>query len=214
MNPKVDKFLIDGCMRCKYGGTPQCKVHNWTAELLMLRAIVNDSGLTEDLKWGFPCYTLNNKNVLIIYAFKEFCGISFFKGALLKDTKKILEKQGENTQSTRALKFTNLSEVEKLQKTLNAYIKEAIEIETAGKKVVVEKKPEPMPEELLTAFAENTKLKKAFYALTPGRQRGYILYFSEPKKSETRVSRIIKYTEKILDGIGFYDEYHNRKKNS
>lgn len=207
MNPKVDKFLIDGCMRCKYGATPDCKVHNWTAELQMLRAIVQDSELVEDLKWGFPCYTLNDKNVLMITAFKNFCGISFFKGALLKDTKKILEKQGEKTQSTRVLKFTNVEQIEKLQKQISAFIKEAIEVEKAGKKVVTEKKPEPIPEELINAFKENAQLKKAFFALTPGRQRGYILHFSQPKKSETRTSRIKKCTEMILSGVGLHDKY-------
>src|SRR5690606_15746361 len=128
-NPKVDKYLVDGCMRCELGGTADCKVLNWTAELELLRKIVIDCGLTEDLKWGVPCYTLNGKNVLIVSALKEFSCISFFKGSLLSDTKKILEKPGENSQAGRLLKFRSTEEIRKIEADIKAYIFEAIEVE-------------------------------------------------------------------------------------
>ncbi|MFC4802674.1 YdeI family protein [Neobacillus sp. GCM10023253] len=205
MNPKVDKYLIDGCMRCPLGATPDCKVNNWPEELEKLRMIVLDCGLTEELKWGVPCYTFQKSNVLIISAFKEYCSLSFFKGALLKDAHRILEKPGENTQAGRLVKFTNVKQIVELEPVLKEYIYEAVEAEKAGLKVNTKKNPEPIPEELQNKFEDIPALKTAFDALTPGRQRAYILHFSAPKQSKTRVSRIEKYMEKILAGKGLND---------
>jgi uncharacterized protein YdeI (YjbR/CyaY-like superfamily) len=212
MNPKVDKFLLDGCMRCSLGGTPECKVHQWIPELEALRQIMLSSELTEDLKWGVPCYTLNNKNILMIYAFKDQCSVSFMKGALINDPKNLLEKAGENTQSARVLRFKSLNDVTSIEEDIKSFITQAIEIEKAGKKVVVEKKPEPIPIELIEKFESDEIFKSAFKALTPGRQRGYILHFSQAKQSGTRKSRIEKCTANILNGIGLHDQYKSKKK--
>lgn len=206
INPLVNKYLVDGCMRCKFGGTPKCKVLSWVEELETLRQIALESGLTEEIKWGVPVYTKNNKNIITINALKESANIGFFKGAILQDDQKILMQQG-NIQSARIIKFTNTKEINKLKKVLKSYITEAIAIEESGKKVPVKKNPEPIPEELLKAFKADAAFKKAFDALTPGRQRGYIIYFSQPKQEQTRMSRIEKYKNKILKGIGFHDEY-------
>ncbi len=212
MNPKVDKYLIDGCMRCPLGGTPECKVHTWPEELDLLRQIVLTSGLTEELKWGAPCYTFEDKNVLMVSAFKDFCCISFFKGSLLKDSKGLLDKPGPNSQATRLFKFTNIEGIQAVEEDIKTYIKEAIEIEKAGLKVNFKKNPEPLPEELEQKFEDDPLLKDAFEALTPGRQRGYILFFSQPKKSETRTARIEKCVPKILNGEGMHDQYKGKRK--
>ena len=148
MNSKVDKYLIDGCMRCKYGGTPQCKVLNWVEELELLRQIVLETGLTEEIKWGVPVYTHNGKNVVTINALKGSANIGFFKGVLLTDPHKILQQQG-NLQSDRIIKFTNSKDIEKVKDALKEYILEAIVIEESGKKVAFKKNPEPIPDELL-----------------------------------------------------------------
>lgn len=205
MNPKVDEYLLDGCGRCPLGGTPQCKVHNWEEELKMLRAIVLDCGLTEALKWGVPCYAFQQSNVLIVSAFKDYCALSFFKGALLQDTDNILEKPGKNSQAARLIKFTDTGTIAEMESTLKSYIFEAVEVEKAGLKVTFKKNPEPIPEELQKKMAEDPMLETAFAALTPGRQRGYILYFSAPKQSKTRESRIEKCREKIFMGKGLND---------
>lgn len=202
MNPKVDTYLSEGCGRCPLGGTPDCKVHNWENELKQLRRIVLESGLTEELKWSIPCYTYKNNNIAVVSAFKEYCALSFFKGALLQDTDNLLDKPGENTQSARLIKFTNVREIVEMEATLKAYIYEAIEVEKAGLEVTFKKNPEPIPEEFQQALEENPVLKAAFEALTPGRQRGYILHFSQPKNFNTRKSRIEKCTLKILNGKG------------
>lgn len=208
MNPDVDLYLIDGCGRCPLGGTPECKVNNWQEELKQLRRIVLECGLTEELKWKVPCYTFQKKNVLIVAAFKEYCSLSFFKGVLLKDTHSILEKPGENSQSDRLIKFTNVQEIIKMEAILKAYIFEAIEVEKAGLKVNFKKNSEPVPEELQKKLDEIPALKNAFEALTPGRQRAYILHFSQPKQARTRLSRIEKCIPQILDGIGLHDKYN------
>ena len=206
MNPQVDKYLIDGCMRCKYGGTRQCKVHNWREELEMLRQIVLETGLTEEIKWGAPVYTHKGKNIVSVGALKESANIGFFKGVLLTDKHKILQQQG-NLQSDRIIKFTNVKDIEKVKDVLKEYVLEAIEIEESGKKVEFKKNPEPIPNELLEAFEQDPAFKKAFYALTAGRQRGYIIHFSQPKQSQTRIGRIEKYKEQIFNGIGLNDKY-------
>ena len=207
MNPKIDTYLLDGCMRCKFGGTPECKVHSWQEELKLLRTIVLECGLTEELKWGVPCYTFQNANILIIAAFKEDCRLNFFKGALLHDTQNILKKAGENTQYSRVVRFKNVREIVKLANHLKKYIFEAIEVEKAGLKVVFKKNMESLPEELQHIFDQNPNLKEAFESLTPGRQRGYILHFSQPKQSKTRISRIEKCKYDILNGMGLNDKY-------
>ncbi|ANB57530.1 bacteriocin-protection, YdeI/OmpD-Associated family protein [Anoxybacillus sp. B7M1] len=205
MNPKVDQYLTEGCGRCPLVSTPDCKVNKWPKELEELRTIVLGCGLTEEVKWGIPCYTFQKSNVVTISAFNEYCALSFFKGALLKDDHHILEKPGENTQAARRIRFTNIQEIAELEPVLKAYINEAIEIEKAGLKVDFKKNPEPIPEELQKKFDEIPALKTAFGSLTPGRQRAYILYFSGAKQSKTRESRIEKYIQHILNGKGLND---------
>jgi len=206
LNKQVDKYLVDGCMRCKYGGTPQCKVLNWTEELETLRQIVLNTGLTEEIKWGVPVYTLDGKNIVNISALKDSANIGFFKGAIMNDSHKILEQQG-NIQSARIIRFTDVEAINKIKDVLKSYVLEAIEIEKSGKKVETVKNPEPIPEELLQAFEADPAFKKAFNALTFGRQRGYIIHFSQPKQAATRVGRIEKYKEQILNGVGLHDKY-------
>ncbi|MEQ8470759.1 MAG: YdeI/OmpD-associated family protein [Marinoscillum sp.] len=205
MNTNVDKYFVDGCGRCSFYETPQCKVRHWSRELVELRRIVLDCGLTEESKWGVPCYTYGGKNVAIVSAFKEFSCISFFKGSLLEDTEGILVRQGENSQAARLLKFTMVKDIIALESSIRAYIFEAIEVEKEGLEVKFEKNPEPVPEEFEQAMQNNRELKEAFEALTPGRQRGYIIHFSQPKQAKTRESRIEKCIPKILEGKGFHD---------
>lgn len=207
MNPAVDNYLEVGCGRCPKGGTPDCKVHRWTQELLLIRDLILSCGLTEELKWGTPCYTFNGSNVLMISAFMDYCCISFFKGALLKDEKRLLVSPGPNSQAARLFKFTNIEGITSIKTDILSYVAEAVEIEKAGRKIVFRKEPEPRPEELLEIFASDPLLESAFDALTPGRQRGYILHFSAPKKSETRIRRIEKWIPMILNGYGIHDEY-------
>ncbi|MEZ4722141.1 MAG: YdeI/OmpD-associated family protein [Flavobacteriales bacterium] len=204
-NPQIDHYLAEGCGRCPLGGTPQCKVHLWPNELVALRSIALECGLTEELKWSVPCYTYMGNNVLIVSAFKEYCAMSFFKGSLLQDEAHLLHSPGENSQAARLFKFTSVDEINKLESTIKAYVFEAIELEKAGQKVEFKKELEPIPDELETRFKEFPDLKTAFEALTPGRQRGYILHFSQPKQSATRFSRIDKCIPKIISGKGFYD---------
>ena len=211
MNSKVDNYLREGCGRCPLGGTPECKVHQWTSELELLREIVLDCDLVEELKWGVPCYTLQESNVLLLSAFKDYCSISFFKGALLADHHNTLEKPGKNTQAGRVIRFTNTEKIKALEAALKTYIYEAIEVEKAGLKVNFKKNPEPIPEELEKRLADDPILQTAFEALSPGRQRGYILYFSAPKQSKTRQTRIDKCIGKILNGEGLNDKYRRKK---
>lgn len=191
-NPKVDWYFN--------------KAGKWQEEVKQLRTIVLASGLTEELKWGHPCYTLNKNNVVLIHDFKEYCALLFHKGVLMKDPKDILIQQTENVQSARQIRFTALNQIIKLKTTIKAYIKEAIAIEKAGLKVELKKTSEyKMPEEFKNELKENSELKTAFEALTPGRQRGYLLYFSAPKQSKTRETRVKKYIKQIIDGKGLYD---------
>jgi uncharacterized protein YdeI (YjbR/CyaY-like superfamily) len=162
--------------------------------------------LTEEIKWGVPVYTHKGKNVVTVNALKESANIGFFKGVLLTDKHKILQQQG-NLQSDRLVKFRNATDIEKLIDVLKEYIIEAIAIEESGKKVDFKKNPEPIPDELVQIFESDSGFKKAFYALTPGRQRGYIIHFSQPKRSQTRVGRIEKYKEQIFNGVGLNDKY-------
>lgn len=201
----VEQYLANGCGRCKLFATLGCKVHEWHDELIALRAILQKANLTEEIKWGMPCYTLDGKNVIMLVAFKEYCAISFFKGGLLKDAASILVKAGENTQSARVIKFTNLQQVIDLRTILLGYIAEAIEIEKSGAKPPVAKQQNQIPQELIDKFNEHPQLKLAFESLTPGRQRGYLLYFSAAKQSKTKIDRINRVSPQILAGKGMND---------
>ncbi|XOV93743.1 MAG: YdeI family protein [Bacteroidota bacterium] len=205
MNELVDKYLIDGCMRCKFGGTPECKVNDWREELKALRSIVLDCGLSEELKWGVPCYAYGDSNVSIVSAFKDYASLSFFKGVLLKDPEGILVKPGENSQSVRYLKFTSTKQILELESVIRSYIYEAIEVDRLGLKVEFKKNPEPIPEELQARLDEDPALQAAFDSLTPGRQRSYIIHVSQPKQAATRISRMEKCIPKIMEGKGFFD---------
>lgn len=200
----VNEYLEIGCGRCKLGGTPDCKTLAWTKELNALRKILQESDLTEELKWSTPSYTYNGKNVAQLGALKDAVMLSFFNGALLKDPANILEKPGENSRFARRIRITDAQSARKLKKTILQYVREAINNEEAGKRVDTSKDPGPdYPEELTQAFKADPKLKKAFNALTPGRQRGYLLHFNSAKQSTTRTNRIQKCAPKILAGKGW-----------
>ncbi len=178
----------------------------WHDEYEKLRTIILDCGLTEEYKWMHPCYTLEGKNIVLIHGFKEYCAILFFKGALLKDAKHILIQQTVNVQAGRQIRFSNVNEIVKLERVLKSYIYEAIEVEKAGLKVEMKKTSDyKIPEEFGKKLAEKPSLKKSFEALTPGRQRAYLYYFSQPKQSKTRESRVDKYLQQILKGKGLDD---------
>jgi len=192
MNPKVDWFFA--------------KDTHWQKEYEKLRKIILDCGLIEELKWGCPCYTFENTNIVLIHGFKEYCALLFFKGALLNDPNGILIQQTKNVQSARQIRFTNAREIVKMEKILKAYVYEAIEVERAGLKVKLKKTSEfKIPEEFQKRLDKSTALKKAFDALTPGRQRAYIFYFSQAKQSKTREARVEKYLKQILNGKGIDD---------
>ncbi|MGE5381402.1 MAG: YdeI/OmpD-associated family protein [Methylocystaceae bacterium] len=192
MNPKIDEYLS--------------KAKKWQEEMTKLRTIVLDCGLTEELKWRQPCYTFQNKNIVIIGGFKEYCALLFVKGSLLKDSNGILIQQTENVQAGRQIRFTNVREIIEMEPILKAYIHEAIEAENAGLKVEHKNTSEfVVPEEFQNKLDEIPALKTAFDALTPGRQRAYILYFSAPKQSKTRASRVEKWMPQILNGKGLND---------
>ena len=192
MNAKVDFFFN--------------KAKSWQDEVKKLRTIILECHLAEELKWGCPCYMFGKSNIVLIHTFKEYCAVLFFKGALLKDTKGVLIQQTENVQSARQMRFTSLKEVDKMKATLKAYIFEAVEIEEAGLKVQLKKPAEfKMADEFKTRLAEKPALKKAFEALTPGRQKGYLLHFSSAKQAKTREARIEKSIPQIMDGKGLDD---------
>jgi len=192
MNPKVDWFFD--------------KATQWQKEFEKLRSIILDCGLNEELKWGQPCYTYENRNIVLIHGFKEYCAPLFFKGALMGDANGILIQQTENVQSARQIRFTNVKEIAKLEKALKAYIYEAIEVEKAGLKVAYKKTADyKMPEEFQKKLNKSATLKKAFEALTPGRQKAYIFYFSQAKQAKTREARVEKYLKQILLGKGLED---------
>ncbi|WP_258097467.1 YdeI/OmpD-associated family protein [Marinoscillum pacificum] len=202
-NPAIDNYLEEGCGRCKLGGTPDCKVHRWPKELVVLRQIVLDCGLTEELKWSIPCYTYEGANVCVVSAFKEYTSLSFFKGVLLQDAKALLHSQGENSQSARIIKITSLKQIEDLKEDLKAYVYEAIEVERLGLKVDFKQKDElEYPEELLEEFKKDPQFQTAFEALTPGRQRGFILNYTQPKQVQTRINRIQKSKPLVFAGKG------------
>jgi len=199
MNPKVDFFFE--------------KDSQWQKEYKLLRSIVLDCGLTEELKWGQPCYLFDNTNIVLIHGFKEYCALLFFKGALLNDPEGILIQQTENVQAARQLRFTSANEITGMKATIRAYLYEAIEVEKAGLKVKLKKTAEfPMPEEFKKKLDKRPALEKAFYSLTPGRQRGYLLHFSQPKMAKTREARVEKAIPQILKGLGLDDDAVKVKK--
>jgi uncharacterized protein YdeI (YjbR/CyaY-like superfamily) len=192
MNPKVNWFFD--------------KSTKWQEAYQELRELALSFDLTEELKWGCPCYTIGKSNIFLIHGFKDYCALLFMQGALLKDTKNILIQQTENVQSARQIRFANVEEILKKKSTIKSYIKEAIQLDKAGLKVELKKTTEfKMPDEFQLALNEMSELKTAFEALTPGRQRGYLLYFSSAKQSKTRNERVEKYIPKILDGKGLDD---------
>ena len=192
MNPKVDWFFA--------------KDTKWKKEYEKLRTIILDCGLVEELKWGCPCYTYQNSNIVLIHGFKDYCALLFFKGALLNDPNDILIRQTKNVQAARQIRFTNVREISKTEKVVKAYIYEAIEVERAGLKVKMKKTSDfSMPEEFQKKLDKSTALKKAFASLTPGRQRAYIFYFSQAKQPKTREQRVEKYLKHILSGKGLDD---------
>ena len=193
MNPKVDFYFA--------------KAKKWQAEIEKLRLIVLDCGLTEELKWGCPCYTDQKTNIVLIHVFKEYCALLFFKGALLSDAHHILIQQTKNVQAARQMRFTSTREIAKLEPVIKAYVYEAIEVEKAGLKVEYKKTSEfKIPEEFQNKLDRNKTLKTAFYALTPGRQRAYLFHFSQPKLSKTREARVEKSIKQILKGKGLDDD--------
>lgn len=211
MNPGVDQYLLEGCGRCPYGGTPQCKVHRWEAELPLLRRIALDCGLTEEIKWSMPCYTDQGKNILIVSAFKEYCAISFFKGVLLQDEGRLLVSPGENSQAGRYFKFTSSQQILEQEELIKAYIFELLELEKAGVKVPMKSADEQdIAEEFQSVLDADPVIRAAFYALTPGKRRGYLLHFAQPKQSQTKKDRIEKCIPMILSGKGLQDEYKSR----
>ncbi len=192
MNPKVDNFLATA--------------KKWRDEMTLLRQIVLDCHLNEELKWGVPCYDLNSANVVLIHGFKEYCAILFHKGVLLNDSEGILIQQTENVQSARQLRFSSLQQIKEQEPIIKAYIFEAIEVEKAGLKVALKKTNEyVIPDELQDKLDNDITFKNAFEGLTPGRQRGYIYHFASAKQAKTRISRIEENTTRILNGIGFND---------
>lgn len=193
MNPKVDFFFT--------------KAQKWQEEFTQLRMIVLDCGLTEELKWGQPCYTLENSNIVLMHGFKEYCALLFMKGALLPDPNGILIQQTENVQAARQIRFTSVQQIVELEPVLQRYIEEAIAVEKAGLTVELRKTEDfPMPEEFINKLEEVPGLQDAFESLTPGRQRAYLLYFAAPKQAKTRTSRIEKWIQPILEGKGLNDE--------
>ena len=192
MNPKVN-FYFD-------------KDKKWAKEITLMRNIALECGLEEELKWGTPCYTLNNSNIVLIHVFKDYCAYLFFKGALLKDPKKILVQQTENVQATRQIRFTTLAEITKQKSLLKSYIFDAVEVEKAGLKVVLKKVEEyKVAEEFQVKLDKMPALKKSFEKLTPGRRRAYLLFFAAPKQSKTREARVEKCIPMIMDGKGLND---------
>lgn len=191
-DPKVDAFLA--------------KAKKWREEMQALRAILNDSPLSEDFKWYQPCYTYQNSNIVILSGLKDHCWLAFFKGALLSDPQNILTKPGENSRHSRVIKFTNLEQIAAVRQTIHSYIEEAIALEKAGIKVDLKASAAlDYPPELEAIFDKNIAFKTAFEALTPGRQRGYILHFTQPKQSATRTARIEKASQRIFEGLGMHD---------
>jgi len=213
MTQTIDVFLADGCGRCSKFATDACSVRRHQSQIQLLRQIALEVFDEENMKWGSPCYSYQNKNVVILHSFKDFFGFTFFKGALLSDAEGILVQQTENTHASRLLRFSELNEIIEKQELIRAYLFEALEIEKAGLKVT----PKPaetliLPEELLAAFAQDASFKQAFESLTPGRQKNYVRHFAEAKQSSTKITRIEKYKPFIFKGIGMDEAWKMKSK--
>lgn len=204
MTTQVEHYFSEGCGRCPLGGTPACKVHRWQAELRVFQRIVLECGLEEACKWGMPCYTFQGKNVAMISAFNDSCTLSFFKGGLLQNEDGILSSAGANAQAARLVRVTNVSAILDMEDAIKKCLFEAIEVEKAGLKLPRSSAP-ALPDELLRQFEAMPAFKAAFEALTPGRQRGYLLHFTAPKQSQTRIARIERCLPRILEGKGMQD---------
>lgn len=206
-NPLVDQYLAIGCLRCPLGNTPECKVHSWQDEFEALRSIVLSCGLTEELKWKMPCYTYEGKNLLIIAAFKDYCGLNMFKGAMIEDSKGLLELPGENSHSARVGRFRNLSQIVENSEVIRDYILQAIEIERSGAEVP-KRQPSDLeiPTELAATLDLDPALTAAFFALTPGRQRSHVIFITGAKQSKTREARVEKCIPRILAGKGMLEK--------
>ena len=206
MITNIETYFEEGCGRCSKMATPLCRVRTWENELQLLRSIILECGLVEELKWSHPCYTFNKKNIVILGITKANCVLGFFKGVLLEDSQGILVAQTENMQSARQLQFTNTEQIVNFENTIKAYIFEAIEVEKSGVKVPY-KEPNALtiPEEFQYFLDKDEILRLAFEGLTPGRQKGYLLHFSEPKQSKTKTARIEKWMDQIKCGKGMHD---------
>lgn len=206
MVKNVEEFFRTGCGRCSHWNTPTCKALEWGEGLAALRALLLKSGLTEEVKWGFPCYTLNGKNVIMIQAFRQYFALAFFKGELLDDPDQMLVTPGEQTQAARQIRLQKATDVNDNREVIMKLIDQAVALERSGKKIPPkEKKPLELPQELLQAFQQDPALKAAFEALTPGRQRGYQIFIAQAKQSKTRLDRIEKYRSNILQGKGYQE---------
>jgi uncharacterized protein YdeI (YjbR/CyaY-like superfamily) len=207
-HPGVDAYLRDGCGRCALYRTLECKVHRWNQVLTQLRLTILECGLEEDLKWSVPCYTQDGKNIAISAAFKDYCVISFLKGCLIDDRHNLLTQAGPNSRIGRVIRISSTSEVGNYSEAIRDYLRQAIEIERLGlKPPLAVNESAVYPEELLARFADLPPLQLAFESLTPGRQRGYLIFFTGAKQSKTRAARIEKCIPAILQGIGFHEQY-------
>lgn len=202
----VMEYLKHGCGRCPLGDTPECKVHAWQPELKVLREMMLQAGLVEEIKWSVPCYTHKGKNIAVVAALKDHCSVSFFKGAGLDDPSGVLERPGENSQAARVLRLTSTKQIRGLGTAIEGFIRQAVALEESGYKLP-KTSPTQMdwPSELVRALEGDSRLREAFEALTPGRQRGYLLYVAGAKQSKTRMDRIEKNRERILNGLGLHD---------
>lgn len=207
----VNQYLLEGCGRCPKGGTPNCTVHKWQPILVAMRALALECHLTEEVKWWVPCYTVNGKNVMLVASFIDYCSFMFMKGSLLQDPNNLLHRQTENVTSGRQLRYTSIEEFTAQRHEAKAFILEAIALEKAGRKVEKPENNETIVDELTNAFEASEAFKMAFYKLTSGRQRAYLLYFAQPKKTATRIARIEKCITMILRGEGLYDAYQSKK---
>lgn len=199
-------YLKHGCGRCPLGDTPECKVHAWQPELKVLREMMLQGGLVEEIKWSVPCYTHRGKNIAVVAALKDHCSLSFFKGAGLDDPSGVLERPGENSQAARVLRLTSAKQIRGLGPIIEGFIRQAVALEESGYKPPTTS-PAQMdwPSELVRVLEGDSRLREAFEALTPGRQRGYLLYIAGAKQSKTRMDRIEKNRERILNGLGLHD---------
>ncbi|MFN6137611.1 MAG: YdeI/OmpD-associated family protein [Planctomycetota bacterium] len=202
----VLEYLKHGCGRCPLGDTPECKVHAWQAEIKFLREMMLKGGLVEEIKWSVPCYTFRGKNIAVVAALKDHCCLSFFKGAGLDDPSSILERPGENSQAARVLRLTSTKQIRGLGPIIESFIQQAIALEDSGyKPPTVSPAQMDWPTELVCVLEGDPRLREAFEALTPGRQRGYLLHIAGAKQSKTRIDRIEKNRERILKGLGLHD---------